>query len=64
MKVVHHRLVRSDATGIVRHVFETSGDHGAAARREREISDLIVSIAANPHSGLRHRGKLDGWLVR
>jgi hypothetical protein len=48
----------------LRHVFEASGDRGAAARREREITALVASIAAHAHSGKRPDGRLHGWLVR
>jgi plasmid stabilization system protein ParE len=64
MQVIVHERVSSDITGILRHVFEASGDRGAAARREREITALVDSIAANAHSGTRLGGRFRGWLVR
>ncbi|MCA0421879.1 MAG: type II toxin-antitoxin system RelE/ParE family toxin [Proteobacteria bacterium] len=51
--------------GIVEHIIDvTQGDFDAAARRLDEIDALIRDIAANPTSGMRLTGPLDGWLVR
>lgn len=60
-----HPLVERDLAGIVEHIVEvTQGDFDAAARRLDEIDALIRDIAANPTSGMRLTGPLDGWLVR
>ncbi|WP_328757411.1 type II toxin-antitoxin system RelE/ParE family toxin [Fuscibacter oryzae] len=42
----------------------TQGDFDATARQLEKIDDLIRDIAANPTSGMRLAGSLDGWLVR
>jgi plasmid stabilization system protein ParE len=60
-----HPLVERDLVGIVEHIVEvTQGDFDAAARRLDEVDALIRDIAANPTSGMRLTGPLDGWLVR
>ena len=60
-----HPLVERDLVGIVEHIIDvTQGDFDAAARRLDEIDALIRDIAANPTSGMRLSGPLDGWLVR
>lgn len=65
MRQSKHPLVERDLVGIVDHIVEvTQGDFNAAARRLDEIDDLIRDIAANPMSGMRLTGPLDGWLVR
>ena len=65
MRQSKHPLVERDLIGIVEHIVEvTQGDFDAAARRLDEIDDLIRDIAANPTSGMRLTGPLDGWLVR
>lgn len=65
MRQCKHPLVERDLVGIVDHIVEvTQGDFDAAARRLDEIDDLIRDIAANPMSGMRLTGPLDGWLVR
>ena len=65
MRQSKHPLVERDLIGIVEHIVEvTQGDFGAAERRLDEIDDLIRDIAANPTSGMRLTGPLDGWLVR
>lgn len=65
MRQSNHPLVERDLVGIVDHIIEvTQGDFDAAARRLDEIDDLIRDIAANPMSGVRLTGPLDGWLVR
>lgn len=65
MRQIKHPLVEQDLIGIVEHIVEvTQGDFAAAARRLDEIDDLIRDIAANPTSGMRLTGPLDGWLVR
>ncbi len=65
MRQSKHPLVERDLIGIVEHIVEvTQGDFDAAVRRLDEIDDLIRDIAANPTSGIRLRGPLDGWLVR
>lgn len=65
MRQSKHPLVERDLIGIVDHIVEvTQGDFNAAARRLDEIDDLIRDIAANPMSGMRLTGPLDGWLVR
>jgi plasmid stabilization system protein ParE len=65
MRQSKHPLVERDLVGIVEHIVEvTQGDFDAAARRLDEIDALIRDIAANPTSGMRLTGPLDGWLVR
>lgn len=65
MRQSKHPLVERDLIGIVEHIVEvTQGDFEAAERRLVEIDDLILDIAANPTSGMRLAGPLDGWLVR
>ena len=65
MRQSKHPLVERDLVGIVDHIVEvTQGDFNAASRRLDEIDDLICDIAANPTSGMRLTGPLDGWLVR
>ena len=65
MRQSKYPLVERDLIGIVEHIVEvTQGDFGTAARRLEEIDDLIRDIAANPTSGMRLTGPLDGWLVR
>ncbi|OHC59148.1 MAG: hypothetical protein A3D16_21695 [Rhodobacterales bacterium RIFCSPHIGHO2_02_FULL_62_130] len=65
MRQSKHPLVERDLVGIVEHIVEvTQGDFDAAARRLDEIDDLIREIVANPTSGMRLTGPLDGWLVR
>ena len=65
MRQSKHPLVERDLVGIVEHIIDvTQGDFDAAARRLDEIDALIRDIAANPTSGMRLSGPLDGWLVR
>lgn len=65
MRQSKHPLVERDLIGIVDHIVEVmQGDFNAAAHRLNEIDDLIRDIAANPMSGRRLGGPLDGWLVR
>ena len=65
MRQIKHPLVERDLIGIVDHIVEvTQGDFDAAARRLDETDDLLRDIAANPMSGMRLAGPLDGWLVR
>lgn len=65
MRQSKHPLVERDLVGIVDHIVEvTRGDFDAAARRLDEIDELLRDIAANPMSGMRLAGPLDGWLVR
>jgi plasmid stabilization system protein ParE len=65
MRFVRHPFFERDIIGIVDHIVEvTDGDVAAASRRLDEIDALIQKIAANPQSGARLGGKLDGWLVR
>ncbi len=65
MRQSKHPLVERDLVGIVEHIIDvTQGDFDAAARRLDEIDALIRDIAANPTSGMRLTGPLDGWLVR
>lgn len=65
MRQSKHPLVERDLVGIVEHIVDvTQGDFEAAARRLDEIDALIRDIAANPTSGMRLTGPLDGWLVR
>lgn len=65
MRQSKHPLVERDLVGIVEHIVDvTQGDFDAAARRLDEIDDLLLDIAANPMSGMRLTGALDGWLVR
>lgn len=65
MRFVRHPFVERDVIGIVDHIVEvTDGDVAAASRRLDEIDALIQEISANPTSGARLSGKLDGWLVR
>lgn len=65
MRLVRHPFVERDLLGIVDHIVEvTRGDVSAARRRLDEVDELLQSIEANPRSGVRLGGKLDGWLVR
>jgi plasmid stabilization system protein ParE len=65
MRQSKHPLVERDLVGIVEHIVEvTQGDFDAAARRLDAVDALIRDIAANPTSGMRLTGPLDGWLVR
>lgn len=65
MRFVRHPFFERDLIGIVDHIIEvTDGDVAAAARRLDEVDALIQEIAANPTSGARLSGKLNGWLVR
>lgn len=65
MRFVRHPFFERDLIGIVDHIVDvTDGDLAAASRRLDEIDALIQKIAANPQSGARLGGKLDGWLVR
>ena len=65
MRHSKHPLVERDLVGIVEHIVDvTQGDFDAAARRLDEIDALIGDIAANPTSGMRLTGPLDGCLVR
>ena len=65
MRQSKHPLVERDLIGIVEHIVDvTQGDFDAAGRRLDEIDALIRDIAANPTSGMRLTGPLDGWLVR
>lgn len=65
MRQSKHPLVERDLVGIVEHIVNvTQGGFDAAARRLDEIDALIRDIAANPTSGMRLTGPLDGWLVR
>ena len=65
MRFVRHPFFERDLIGIVDHIIEvTDGNAAAANRRLDEIDVLIQKIAANPTSGARLSGKLDGWLVR
>ena len=65
MRFIRHPFFERDLIGIVNHIVEvTGGDVAAASRRLEEIDALIQEISANPTSGARRSGKLDGWLVR
>ena len=65
MRFVRHPFFERDLIGIVDHIVEvTEGDIAAASRRLDEIDVLLQEISANPTSGARLSGKLDGWLVR
>ena len=65
MRFVRHPFFERDVIGIVDHIVEvTDGDVAAASRRLDEIDALLQEISANPTSGARLSGKLDGWLVR
>jgi len=65
MRQIKHPLVDKDLIGIVEHIVEvTQGDFDAALRRLDEVDALLRDIAANPTSGMRLAGTLDGWLVR
>ena len=65
MRQSKHPLVERDLVGIVEHILDvTQGDFDAASRRLDEIDALIRDIAANPMSGMRLTGALDGWLAR
>ena len=65
MRFVRHPFFERDVIGIVDHIVEvTDGDVAAASRRLDEIDALLQEISANPTSGVRLSGKLDGWLVR
>ncbi|RWR25491.1 type II toxin-antitoxin system RelE/ParE family toxin [Sinirhodobacter populi] len=65
MRLIRHPLVSRDLVALVDHIVDvTQGDFAAAARRLDEIDALINEIAANPRSGARLRGPLEGWLVR
>ncbi|HQU70408.1 MAG TPA: type II toxin-antitoxin system RelE/ParE family toxin [Albidovulum sp.] len=65
MRLIRHPLVGHDLIALVDHIVEvTQGDFAAAARRLDEIDGLLADIAANPQSGVRLGGSLEGWLVR
>ena len=65
MRFIRHPFFERDLIGIVDHIVEvTDGDVAAASRRLDEIDALLQEISANPTSGARLSGKLDGWLVR
>lgn len=65
MRFVRHPFFERDVIGIVDHIVEvTDGDVAAASRRLDEIDAILQEISANPTSGARLSGKLDGWLVR
>ena len=65
MRFVRHPFFERDLIGIVDHIIEiTQGDTGAALRRLDEVDALLRTIAANPTSGVRLEGRLEGWLVR
>jgi len=65
MRQIRHPLVEQDIIAIAEHVLETTdGNVAAAERRLDEIDALLKDIAANPFSGFRLAGSLDGWLVR
>ena len=64
MRFVRHPFFEQDLIGIVTHILEvTDGDTAAAGRRLDDVDDLLHAIAANPTSGVRLRGTLDGWLA-
>ena len=65
MQFIRHPFFERDLIGIVDHIVEvTDGDVATATRRLDEVDALLESIASNPNSGVRLKGKLDGWLVR
>ncbi|MFC3058569.1 type II toxin-antitoxin system RelE/ParE family toxin [Paenirhodobacter populi] len=65
MRLIRHPLVGQDLIALVDHIVEvTQGDFAAATRRLDEIDAMLADIAANPKSGMRLRGPLQGWLVR
>ena len=65
MRFIRHPFFERDLIGIVNHIVDvTDGNVAAASRRLDEIDALIQEISANPTSGARLSGKLDGWLVR
>ncbi len=65
MRQIRHPFVDRDLIGIVDHILDvTDGNVAAASRRLDEIDDLLAAIGANPFSGVRLSGDLDGWLVR
>lgn len=65
MRLVPHPFVSRDFDGIVEHIVTTTGgDFGAALKRLGEIDALAASILANPNSGRRLSGPLDGWFLR
>ena len=65
MRFIRHPFFERDLIGIVNHIVDvTDGDVAAASRRLDEIDALLQEISANPTSGARLSGKLDGWLVR
>ena len=65
MRFISHPFFERYVIGIVDNIVEVSdGDIAAARRRLDEIDALIQEISANPTSGTRLSGKLDGWLVR
>lgn len=65
MRQSKHPLVGRDLIGIVEHILEvTQGDFEAAERQLDEIDELRGAIAANPLSGIRLAGPLEGWMVR
>lgn len=65
MRFVRHPFFERDLIGIVDHIIEvTDGDVAATGRRLDEVDALLKAIAANPTSGVRLGGTLDGWLVR
>ncbi len=65
MRFIRHPFFERDVIGIVDHIVDvTDSDVAAASRRLDEIDAIIQEIAANPSSGARLSGRLDGWLVR
>ena len=65
MRIVRHPLVARDLEGMVAHIVEiTGGDVDAAERRLDEVDALLDQIVANPFSGVRLGGTLEGWCVR
>lgn len=65
MRLVQHPFVQRDLIGIADHIVDvTQGDTAAAECRLDEVDALLSAILETPLSGMRLRGKLEGWLVR
>lgn len=65
MQLIRHPLVERDLRALAEHIYATTqGDLRAAMRRLDEVDALVADIVANPRSGMRLDGPLDGWLVR
>ena len=63
-RVVRHPLIGTDIFRMARHIVEQSGSEDAAERRIVEAEATIAAIAANPMSGTRLSGRLEGFQRR